>query len=93
MNHAFWCEAKDESGAVLHAPDCERQQCYVVRAKKQEVNTGSKEKMPEHYRCTITCACCGGPKHYDDGCYDKHRLSANWQGETNTRGSHNRRQW
>ena len=29
---------------------------FVVYGKKQETNTGSKPKMPDHYRCTITCS-------------------------------------
>ena len=47
----------------------------------QETNTGAKAKMPDHYRCTITCAFCGKRKHYEDECYHKQRLSAKLKGE------------
>ena len=72
----FWCDARDEQGCPLHAPDCDQRDCFVVQRKKQETNTGSKAKMPHHYRCTITCAFCGKRKHYEDECYHKQRLSA-----------------
>ena len=44
--------------------------------EKRETNTGGKAKLPDHYRCTITCAFCGKRKHYEDECYHKQRLSA-----------------
>ena len=72
----FWCDARDEQGSLLHAPDCDQHDCFVVQGKKQETNTGGKAKLPDHYRCTITCAFCGKRKHYDDECYHKQRLSA-----------------
>ena len=52
----FWCDACDEHGQLLHAPDCHQRDCFVVKGKTQETNTGAKTKMPDHYRCTITCA-------------------------------------
>ena len=55
----FWCDARDEQGSLLHAPDCDQHDCFVVQGKKQETNTGGKAKLPDHYRCTITCAFCG----------------------------------
>ena len=48
----------------------------MIQGKKQATNTGSKAKMPDHYRCTITSAFCGKRKHYKDECYHKQRLSA-----------------
>ena len=48
----------------------------MVQKKKQETNTGGKAKLPDHYRCTITCAFCGKRKHYEDETYHKQRLSA-----------------
>ena len=48
----------------------------MVQGKKQESNAGGKAKLPDHYRCTITCAFCGKRKHYEDECYHKQRLSA-----------------
>ena len=48
----------------------------MVQGKKQETKTGSKAKMPDHHRCTMTCAFCGKRKHYEDECYHKQRLSA-----------------
>ena len=53
----------------------------MVQGKKQETNTGAKPKMPDHYRCTITCAFCGKREHYEDECYHKQRLSAKLKGE------------
>ena len=43
--------------------------------------------MPDHYRCTITCAFCGKRKHYEDECYHKQRLSAKLKGEDPGKGS------
>ena len=72
VKELFWCDARDEQGHLQHAPDCEQRDCFVVQGKKQETNTGAKAKMPDHYRCTITCAFCGKRKHYEDECYHKH---------------------
>ena len=77
----FWCDARDEHGHLQPAPDCDQRDCFVVQGKKQETNTGAKPKMPDHYRCTITCAFCGKRKHYEDECYHKKRLSAKLKGE------------
>ena len=43
--------------------------------------------MPDHYRCTITCAFCGKRKHYEDECYHKQRLLAKLKGEDPGKGS------
>ena len=72
----FWCHARDEQGCLLHVPDCDQRNCFVVQGKKQETNTGGKAKLPDHYRCTITCTFRGRRKHYEDECYHKQRLSA-----------------
>ena len=64
----FWCDSRDEQGSLLHAPDCNQPNCLVVQGKKQETDTGGKAKLPDHYRCTITCAFCGKRKHYEDEC-------------------------
>ena len=72
----FWCDARDEQGSVLRAPDCDQHDCFVVQGQKQETNTGGKAKLPDHYKCTITCAFCGKRKHYEDECYHKQHLSA-----------------
>ena len=53
----------------------------MVRGKKQETNTGGKAKLPDHYRCTITCAFCGKRKQYKDECYRKQRVSAKLKNE------------
>ena len=101
VNELFWCDARDEQGLLQNAPDCEQrdcfvvpatpnlkpQTCFVVQGKKQETNTGAKAKMPDHYRCTITCAFCGKRKHYEDECYHKQRLSAKLKGEDPGKGS------
>ena len=63
------------------------QDCFVVQGKKKETNTGAKPKMPDHYRCTITCAFCGKRKHYEDECYHKQRLLAKLKGEDPGKGS------
>ena len=86
VKELFWCDARDEHGHLRHAPDCEQRDCFVVQGKKQETNTGAKAKMPDHYRCTITCAFCGKRKHYQDECYHKQRLSAKLKGEDPGKG-------
>ena len=43
--------------------------------------------MPDHYRCTITCAFCGKRKHYEDECYHKQPLSAKLKGQDPGKGS------
>ena len=87
VKELFWCDARDKQGHLQHAPDCEQRDCFVVQGKKQETNTGAKAKMPDHYRCTITCAFCGKRKHYEDECYHKQRLSAKLKGEDPGKGS------
>ena len=87
VKELFWCDARDKQGHLQHAPDCEQRDCFVVQGKKQETNTGPKCKMPDHYRCTITCAFCGKRKHYEDECYHKQRLSAKLKAEDPGKGS------
>ena len=87
VKELFWCDARDEQGHLQHAPDCEQRDCFVVQGKQQEKNTGAKAKLPDHYRCTITCAFCGKRKHYEDECYHKHCLSAKLKGEDPGKGS------
>ena len=87
VKELFWCDARDEHGRLQHAPDCEQRDCFVVQGKKQETNTGAKPKMPDHYRCTITCAFGGKKKHYEDEFYHKQRLSAKLKGEDPGKGS------
>ena len=87
VQELFWCDAKDEHGHLQHAPDCNQHDSFVVQGKKQETNTGAKPKMPDHYRCTITCAFCGKRKHYKDECYHRKRLSAKLKGDNPGKGS------
>ena len=44
----FQCDAEDEQGSLLHAPDCDQHDCFVVQGKKQETNTGGRAKLPDH---------------------------------------------
>ena len=85
VQELFWCDARDEHCHLQHAPDCDHRDCFVVQGKKQETNTGAK--MPDHQRCTITCAFCGKRKHYEDECYQKQRLSAKLEGKDPGKGS------
>ena len=78
----FWGDARDEQGGLVHAPDCDSMSASWSRGRKQEINTGGKAKMADHYTCTITCALCGKRKHYEDECYHKQRLSAKLKSET-----------
>ena len=87
VKELFWCDAREEQGHLQHALDCEQQDCFVVQGKQQEKNTGAKAKLPDHYRCTITCAFCGKRKHYEDECYPKQRLSSKLKGEDPGKGS------
>ena len=91
----FSCDARDEQGVLLHAPDCDQHDCFMVQGNKQEANTGGNSKLPDHYRCTITCAFWGNRKHYEDECYHKQRLSAklkteNASGKRGGKGSANK---
>ena len=83
----FWCDTRDEQGHLQHAPDCQLRDCFVVQGKQQEKNIRAKAKLPDHYRCTITCAFCGKRKHYEDECYHKQRLSAKMMGADPGKGS------
>ena len=87
LRRFFWCDARDEHGHLQHAPDCNQRDCFLVQGKKQETYTGAKPKMPDHYRCTITCAFCGKRKHYKGECYHKQRLSAKLKGQDPGKGS------
>ena len=87
VRELFWCDARDEQGHLQHAHDCEQRNCFVVKGKQQETNTGAKKQLPDHYRRTITCAFCGTRKHYEDECYQKQRLSAKLKGEDPGKGS------
>ena len=42
--------------------------------------------MPDHYRCTITCASCGKRQHYEAECYHKQHLSAKLKSEAQNGG-------
>ena len=72
----FPSDARDEQGSLLHAPDCDQHDCFVVQGKKQETNPGGKANLLDHYRCAITCAFGRKRKHYGDECYHKQRLWA-----------------
>ena len=87
VKELLWCDARDEQGHLQHAHDCEQRDCFVVKGKQQETNTGAKKQLPDHYRCTITCAFCGKRKHYEDECYHKQRLLAKLKGEDPGKGS------
>ena len=87
VKELFWCDTRDEQGHLQHAHGCKQRDCFVVQGKQQEKNTGAKAKLPDHYRCTITCAFCGKGKHYEDECYHKQRLSAKLKGEDPGKGS------
>ena len=78
----FGCDVRDEQGCLLHAPDCDQRNRFVVQGKEQETNTAGKAKLPDDYRCTIICAFCGKRKHYEDECYHKQRLSAKPKSES-----------
>ena len=63
VQELFWCDLRDEQGCLLHAPDCNQRNCFVVQGEKQETNTDGKAKLLDHWRCTITCAFCDRRKH------------------------------
>ena len=84
VQHLFLCDGRHEQGCLLHVPDCDQQNCFVVQEKKEETNTGGKAKMPDGYRSRITCAFCGKRKHYEDECYHKQRPSAKLKSENGT---------
>ena len=80
----FRFDARDEQGCLLHAPDRHQRDCFVVQGMKQETITGGKAKLPDQYRCTITCGFCGKWRHYEDQCYDKQHLLANLKTENSS---------
>ena len=81
LQDLFSCEARNKQDGIVHAPDCDQHECFVVHGKKQEDNTAGKAKVPDHYRFTITCAFCGKHIQYEDECYHKQRLSAKLKSE------------
>ena len=89
VKELFWCDARDEHGHLQHAPDCEQRDCFVVQGKRQETNTGAKPKLPDHCRCTITCAFCGKRKHYEDECYHKEEDPGKGRGKDSDEGNDN----
>ena len=64
----FWCDARDQKSGLVHARDCDRHERFVVEGKRKETNTGGKARMPNNYRCIITCALCGKRRHSKDEC-------------------------
>ena len=77
MSTLFYCASSDTNEEPIDADDCtDGAQCLLQQKKKQELNTGTKTTMPDHFRCTVTCAFCGRRKHYEDECNHKKRLSA-----------------
>ena len=70
----------------MHASNCDRNECIVGQAKRQETNTIAKAKMPQHYECTFTCAFCSKRKHYGNKCYHKQRLSNKLRSEAQNGG-------
>ena len=86
LQDLFWCDAADERGGLVHAPDYHQHECLVVQGKKQATNNGGKATMPDHYRCTITCAFCGKRRHYEGECYHKQHLSAKLKSEAQNGG-------
>ena len=76
VQELLWFDARDEQRCLLHAPDCDQRNCFLVQGKKRETNTSGKAKLLDHYRCTIICTFCGKRKHYEDECYHKLCLGA-----------------
>ena len=87
VEELLWCDAREEQGHLQHAPDCKQRDCFVVQGKKQKTNSGAKANMPDHNRCTITCALCRKEKHYEDESYHKQRPSVKLKGEDTGKGS------
>ena len=47
VRHRFWCDSRDENGALLvHAPHCDMHECFVVPGKKQDTKTGRQPRCP-----------------------------------------------
>ena len=43
--------------------------------RTREAKDGQEVKHQDHFRCTITCGCCGKRRHYEDECNIKRRES------------------
>ena len=54
VKELFWCDARDEQGHLQHAHDCQQRDCFVVKGKQQETNTGAKKQLPDNYRCNTS---------------------------------------
>ena len=74
----FYCPGHNDKGELVHAEHCTcPETCLVVKGKKQEnhlTKDGQKEKMPSHFRCTVTFGLCGKYHHYEDECHKKKRI-------------------
>ena len=81
VQELFWRDPRDDQGCLLHSPDCDQRNCFVVQGKKQKTNTGGKAKLPDHYRCAMQFAFFGKRKHYEDESYHKQPLSAKLKSE------------
>ena len=82
----FSCDTRDKQDGLVHVPEYDQPLCFVLQGKKQETNTGGKAKMPDHYRCMITCAFCGKRSQYESECHHKQRLSAKLKSEAQNGG-------
>ena len=35
----LWCDVRNEKGGLVHVPDCDQHECFVVQGMKQETET------------------------------------------------------
>ena len=66
----------NDKGGPCHAPDCDLRSRSMLQLKRQQ-HTKDWETVThqDHFRCTITCGCCGKCRHYEDKCHIKKRES------------------
>ena len=72
----LYCRPTDDKSGPCPAPDCDpRSVCMLQLKRTQKTKDGQEVKHQDHFRCTITCGCCGRRRHYEDECHKKRRES------------------
>ena len=72
----FYCKPVNDKGGPCHASDCDlRSGCMLQMKRQQHTKDGKPVTHQDHFRCTITCGCCGKRRHYEDECHIKKRES------------------
>ena len=72
----FYCKPVNDKGGPCHAPDCDhRSGCMLQMKRQQHTKDGKTVTHQDHFRCTISCGCCGKRRRYAEECHIKKRES------------------